>query len=357
MINDCDISIVVQGPIMGKSSYNDVTEHSTKLVCQRLRDLFPESEIILSVADGTIVDGIIYDKVVFTADPGATWFDIDSKNIKILNNCNRMIVSTLAGIKAASRKYVFKLRSDLFLLSKSFLKYFYKYPHFDETCKFVKNRIIAFSIFSLKSEYSPKFIMPRPYHISDWAYFGYKKDLLSLYDIPLTTEPKFSQYFLHRTKNYQDIFPTRLWKMSPEQYVTSSFFNKFTKINFSHLADISNDNEMLSEKLIANNFLVLDQDQFSLISLKNLFFQILYDPLLSDTSLFFRTWLKDYHNYCKVPNNWSWLKQKLLIIQQYITYKVKNKVLRLINRKYHLYYWRINKKLKNFAVYYDENSQ
>ena len=181
MIDDADISIVVQGPIIGQSSYY-ITEETTKLVCARLRDLFPKSEIILSVKVGSNIEGIIYDKIVFSEDPGATWFDIDLENNKMLNNCNRMIVSTLAGIKSARRKYVFKVRSDLFVLSKSFLDYFNKYSHFNEQYRFVKNRIIAFSVFSIKAELG-KFIMQRPYHISDWAYFGLKEDLLNLYVI------------------------------------------------------------------------------------------------------------------------------------------------------------------------------
>lgn len=351
MINDQDISIVIQGPIIGESSYY-ITKHSTKLVCQRIRDIFPESEIILSVAKGARVENIIYDKIVFTEDPGATWFDLDDLNF--MNNCNRMKESTLAGIKAASRRYVLKLRSDLFILSKSFLKYFYKYPYFDENYKFVKNRIIAFCMFSVKAHQGPEFIVKRPYHISDWAYFGYKEDLLNLYDIPLTKEPEFSQWFLSRNRDYQEIFFRRLWKMPPEQYITHSFFSKFLPISFEHGADLSNNNEKLSERLIANNFLVLDQDQFSLISLKYLYLQILYEPLLSNTSLFFRTWLKDYHNYCKVPKDWIWLKQGLSIVYQSIIYKLKNRLLRLLDRKYHFYSRNIAKKLKNFAISYDK---
>lgn len=350
MINDNDISIVVQGPIIGESSYY-ITEHTTKLVCARLRDLFPKSEIILSVSIGSNTKDIIYDKLVLSEDPGAVWFDIDSENNKILNNCNRMIVSTLGGIKAASRKYIFKVRSDLFVLSKSFLKYFDKYPYFNNQYKFVKSRILAFSIFSIKAELG-NFIMPRPYHISDWAYFGLKEDLLNLYDVSLTNEPEFSQYFLNRVKNYHELFPNRIWKMSPEQYITSSFFNKFIKINFNNSADISNNNEVLSENLIANNFIVLDQNQFALLSLKHLYLQILYQPILASTAMFFRSWLKDYHKYCNVFRDSSWLWQKLLIIKQSFSYKISNKLLRILNKQYYLYSWYIARKVKKIAQKY-----
>jgi hypothetical protein len=350
MIDDADISIVVQGPIFGQSTYY-ITPESTKIVCERLRDLFPKSEIILSGSIGNNVEGIIHDKLVLSEDPGATWFDIDLENNKVLNNCNRMIVSTLAGIKAASRKYVFKIRSDLLVVSKDFLDYFNKYPYYDEKYKFVKNRIIAFSIFSIKAEYV-RFKVSRPYHISDWAYFGFKEDLLNMYDIPLTDEPEFSQYFLNNPKNYEELFPNRIWKMSPEQYVTSSFFNKFIKVSFNNPADISNNNEQLSETLIANNFLVLDQDQFHLISLKHLYLQILYEPILASTAIFFRSWLNDYHKYCKVPEDIHWLWQKVLIVQQSVIYIIMNKILRILNKKYYLYSWHIARKIKKICLKY-----
>ena len=349
MINDTDISIVVQGPIIEESSYY-ITKETTKLVCARLRDLFPKSEIILSVKEGTAVAGITHDKVVFTEDPGATWFDLDDP--EFTNSCNRMIVSTKAGIKAATRKYVLKIRSDLFVLSTSFLEYFYKFPHFDAEYKFVKNRIIAFCIFTVKAHKGPEFTVKRPYHIGDWAYFGYKEDMLNLYDIPLTKEPEFSQWFLHRKRDHQEIFARRLWKMPPEQYVTSCFFKKFVNINFEHNADISNGNELLSEQLIANNFLVLDQHQFALVSLKHLTLQMLFDLYTFDTSMFFHCWLNDYHKYCNPPKNIAWLAQKLQIWQQSFYYKIINRTLRILNKKYYLYSWHVAQKIKKLSSKY-----
>lgn len=352
MIDDADISIVVQGPIIGESSYY-ITKETTKLVCARLRDLFPKSEIILSGSIGNDVTGIIHDKSISSEDPGGSWFDLDDPNF--MNNCNRMIVSTLSGIKASSRKYVLKIRSDLFVLSKSFLEYFYKYQHFNEEYKFVKNRIIAFCIFTVKAHKGPQYTVKRPYHIGDWAYFGYREDMMNLYDIPLTEEPEFSQWFLYRQRGYKEIFPRRLWKMPPEQYVTSCFFKKFIAINFEHNADISNNNEILSEKLIANNFLVLDQNQFSLISLKHLTLQMLFDKYTFDTSIFFHSWLEDYYKYCNVPRDIFWLKQKLFILKQSFNYKIKNRILKILNKKYYFYSWYIARKVKKISLSYKQH--
>jgi len=330
MINDQDISIVVQGPIIRQSAFN-ITDEVTKVICIRLKKIFPQSELILSSWEGVIVSDIPYDKLVLSKDPGGTWFNYE--NYDLLNNCNRLIVSTQAGIKAATRKYVFKVRSDLFVFSRSFLNYFYKFSHFDEKYKCVKNRIIAFSIYSIKGHKTCLFTMKRPYHISDWAYFGYKEDLWDLYNVPLTKEPEFSQWFLTRCKDFFDIEPHRLWKMPPEQYITSSFLKKHVNLELQHTTDLSNNNMELSERLLANNFLILDQTQFSLISLKYVNLQLLFEPLLSKTAIFYSTWLQDYFKYCNVPITMNFLWYKAQIYWRYICYQTLNSLLRQINGK------------------------
>lgn len=330
MIKDQDISIVVQGPVLRESSWGFTTP-ITEMVCQRLRNLFPQSEIILSTWEGTDPRQITYDKIIFSKDPGATWFNIG--NEALVNNCNRLIVSTHQGIKIASRPHVFKIRSDLFVCSKNFLNYFNAFPYFDSDYKYVKNRIIAFSLFSIKGHKTSLFTMKRPYHISDWAYFGHTQDLADLYDIPLAQEPEFSQWFLKRCKNFFDIEPHRIWKMPPEQYVTTCFLQKHTNIILEHTNDLSHDNEKKSERLLANNFLILDQTQFSLISLKYVSLQLLFDSLLSRTALFYSTWLKDYYKYCGAPKNCFWIVHHIQALWRILWYRLFNGILRFINKK------------------------
>ncbi len=327
MIKDKDISIVVQGPILYKSQYN-ITDETTKIVCQRLRKIFKESEIILSTWERENVSGIPFDKVIFNKDPGATWFNINDK--KQLNNCNRLIVSTFAGIKAASNKYVLKVRSDLFLISKKFLTYFDKFSLYEEEFKFVQSRIIAFSLNSLYGHKTSQFTMNRPFHISDWAYFGYKSDLLNLYDIPLTEEPDFSQWFLKHCKNFMDFEPEKIWRMPPEQYITYSFLKKFVPIHLKHTADTSNNNMEMSSKLLTNNFLVLDQTQFSLISLKYLYF-----PFSSwqgfELYIAYSSWLAEYYRHNQIEPLKQRIKFKTIIIFRGFFYKISHRLLRKID--------------------------
>ncbi|MBA2613809.1 MAG: hypothetical protein H0U95_17740 [Bacteroidetes bacterium] len=341
MIQDGEISIVVQGPVLRESSFN-ITSETTRVICARLKKLFPKSELILSTWEGEDVGGILFDKLILSKDPGAIWFNYENYNL--LNNCNRLIVSTKAGIEAASNKYVFKVRSDLFLMSKSFLKYFDKFSFYDANYKHVKSRIISFSIFSIKGHKTSLFTMERPYHISDWAYFGYKEDLLDLYSIPLTQEPEFSQWFLKRCKPFFDIEPWRLWKMPPEQYVTSSFLKKHTRVQLEHTTDLSNNNVENSARLLANNFLVLDQTQFSCISLKYVTLQFLFDDLIKDSAIFYETWLKDYHKFCNVCWNVKKLGEKMQIVGRRFFYIFLNRTLTIINKKNKL----IQRVLANF---------
>ena len=338
-----DISIVVQGPILGPSSY-DITKETTKVVCQRVRKLFPQSEIILSTYEGSNVEGIDYDVLVLSPDPGAASFIYREE--KALHNINRMIVSTFNGVKAATRKYVLRLRSDLFVISKSFLNYFDQFPHYNNDLKVVKSRIIAFSIHSLRRERGSGMEVHRPFHISDWAYFGYREDLYNLYDVDQVPEPEFSQWYLTHIKHFHDLFPARLWKMSPEEYITSSFFKKhFPEIRYEHTVDVSHGNIEQSERLIANNFLVLDQTQFCLISLKLMELHITFDvPQIFDTALLYHSWLKDYYKHSHVPIVEHRLQHKIQIYWRPWRYRLLNAILKNLNGH--------SQRLKRVVAYY-----
>lgn len=351
MILNKHISIIVQGPILTHSLLN-VTEQMTLLVCQRLKQLFPESELILSTWEGENVSGIPYDKLILNPDPGAVWFNYHNHND--INNCNRLIVSTLKGIQAATRPYVLKVRSDLFLVSSNFLNYFDQFSVYNEELRFVKSRILAFSMWSIRGHKTPTFTMPKPYHISDWAYFGYKEDLLNLYDVPLIEEPNFSQWFLTNCKPFADVAPHVLWKMSPEQHITSSFLKKHTPIQFEHTTDVTHENMSQSSKLLMNNFVVLDQTQFFFISLKHFCFQ--FSRQNHEWFIYHNTWLKDYSHYIsthsltkKISYSKEILKRKIMIYTIYSFLRIINNKTKLISL-FFAYFIRKNSVHKTTAI-------
>ena len=59
-MNNADISVIVQGKIIGNGLDNEIT----KRVCESIRRLMPEAQIILSTWEGENTDGIPYDKLV-----------------------------------------------------------------------------------------------------------------------------------------------------------------------------------------------------------------------------------------------------------------------------------------------------
>ena len=175
MIESKDVSVVMQGPVYG-SCHASENEQITKKCCEQVKKLMPDCELILSTWEGTDVEDIPVDKIVYNSDPGGV--DMVLNGIKRLNNTNRMIVSTFNGVKAASKKYVLKIRTDIFIERLSFLKLFDAFPIDD------KNAILKARIISLSANH-PKRGANIVFSVSDWVEFGYREDIYKFWDIPL----------------------------------------------------------------------------------------------------------------------------------------------------------------------------
>jgi hypothetical protein len=101
MIDFKDISVVVQGPVIGKNA-NKKTERHTELCLESIRKYLPGAYIILSTWKGSDFSGLDYDSVVENDDPGGNIMGDFSKN------CFRQIVSSLNGLKTVKTKYALK---------------------------------------------------------------------------------------------------------------------------------------------------------------------------------------------------------------------------------------------------------
>ena len=107
MIGDDQVSIVVQGDIRA----------NTSRAIAALRNQMPGAEIILSTFKDQIAHlessniSLFVDKICASEDPGALPPTVRSPTAPP-NNINRMLVSTQAGLKLATRPYALKLRSD-----------------------------------------------------------------------------------------------------------------------------------------------------------------------------------------------------------------------------------------------------
>ena len=89
-IEDSEISIVLQGPIY---------KGTTSRVCKRMREIFPNAEIIVSTWEGSDTSGLIYDILLENKDPGGTPLMLDGELNNKTNKVDRMILSSKNCIK------------------------------------------------------------------------------------------------------------------------------------------------------------------------------------------------------------------------------------------------------------------
>jgi hypothetical protein len=317
-----EISVVIQGPY-----YKDITP----VVILRVRNVLPEAEIIFSTWVGTNYESDIIDGYVESKDPGGVpIFD----NPTILNAANRQIISTLAGLKLSSRRYALKIRSDLMLESTSFLEHFSKFPLRSPKYRLLTERIIVSTSFTPNPRREPK-----PFHPSDWFYFGLKDDLLQIFDIPMCEEPETSRYFETRIRPRPtlDSWVPALCRYTAEQYIWITFLKKKIIFDFDHCFDISGDNIELSEIIFANNVIMLDAHKISYKSLKHKDLRKSFDLSLMYTHY---EWLNLYEKYCGDSKKRKILdKEKInrLILCYYHPGRIFRNIVALFNLKIPLF--------------------
>lgn len=257
MIQASEISFVIQGPIE-KNIISNVTN--------AIRKLFNGSKIIVSTWEGTSYFDFEYDDVILNVDPGG----INDKNCPTFtNNLLRHLVSSQTGIARSNTKYTLRMRSDLILTSNNFLSFLTKFSKRSHKYQLFEQRIITTSFFSKKFLLYKNEVHPTPFHISDWIHFGLTSDIKKLYAAPLPEEPKQSHFFA-----YNPYIGTKTnllgcsHQYAPEQYITYyAFSSKFCK-KFSHYMDYYRDIIEISEKFVANNFIILNPSQFSFFCAK-----------------------------------------------------------------------------------------
>lgn len=262
MINSKDISVVIQGAI----SYPDI-----EMCIGSIRKYLQNAQIILSTWEGSKTDGLDYDILLLNKDPGS--FPCDDIENSVPNNINRQIISTHNGLLKASRKYCLKIRSDFMLTSDNFIKIFEKKVYRDNNYKFVKQPLVACNVYSRNPRYRiNQFRMP--YCVSDFFFFGLKEDLLTIFDGKLVSEKIDKEFFRIYPKRKKELkYKNALCRFMPEQFIIINFAKKFlNELHCDHRDDCNIKGISLSEKIIINNFILVDKLDLSIVSLKtNLF--------------------------------------------------------------------------------------
>lgn len=273
MINDSEISVIVQGPILrGQRKKDNLTENCLISI----RQVLPKAEIILSTWVNSDTSNLDADIIIENVDPLNYKLNI-SDTLTVDNNVDRQIVSALTGLKASSRKYCLKIRTDAVVFRTGFISGFQEKMNRCEELKIFNERIVC------PSSYNPKRTGLLFYFI-DWFQFGLREDLINLWDIP-TTRQKYGNNFDSRVANY---FTEPL----PEQYIWSEFLLKHISFDFKEKCQYSNELYDISEGSIINNVKQMDLKKFGIISQKH--------PNPSQKSLTYSTieWLKLYKRYC-----------------------------------------------------------
>lgn len=245
MLKANEISVVIQG------LYNP---EITPVCLKSIKKHLPNAEVILSLSEQpektVATDGI--DKLIVSEK--SPIFPYSSEQNAPKNTVNPQIVSTVAGLKAATRPYTLKIRTDFALKSDNFLKYFDDCPMSDPGHKIFDHKIIDCSYFARHPERS-RYLA---YHPSDIALFGKTSDLLNLFDVPLMTENE-SGYWKKEDISY--------CRYTPEQHIFINCLRKNgKKIDYDHTEEsITRENIIETEKYFASNFIFLGYNRFGLV--------------------------------------------------------------------------------------------
>lgn len=260
------LSFVFQGKIHSKNCVD------LRLIAnlKEVRKIYPKSEIILSTWKVSEETKVILEKLldklniilVFSNDPGP--LVLKDKKVRWVTNINRMIISSLNGIKCSSREYVVKLRTDSFFYNRNLASILSKKNLIEKKFLRSKNsslfseRMINCNLFARHSRSYKPFL----FHPGDIMLLGRRQDLIDLFDLPLADNKIFEVIFR---------FPIfSLMKYVPEQYIWVMYIKK--KIGKEVFLGNDHYNKklmLLSEEYYINNFVPLNCQQLGFIWTKH----------------------------------------------------------------------------------------
>ncbi len=235
-----NLSFVVQGKI----------QPNTKNCLLSIRQFYPASCVILSTWECDVVEGLSYDTLVRSKDPGAVEFAPG-----FFYNLNRQIISSAAGLNKVGTDLAVKMRTDTQIIDRKLEKIASSQPfgHFFE------HRIAALDLF---------FRDPRAYpllfHIGDIFHCGKTSDLLNLWTIPLAPEPETSMWSARRFDILNDR-KSYLPRYAPEQYIFIAFLNKLGySVSLDYWCQTTEEDAIFSEQAIARNFSIYTMEELGL---------------------------------------------------------------------------------------------
>ncbi len=264
MFDTSKLSIVISGPVLGT---NEDEKYFTRETCKNARFFFPKAEVVLSTWKDEDVEGLDYDVLVLSEDPGPNKGE----------NTNRQICSRLAGIKKASKEYVLAIRSESIINSINFTKYIDVYNCYRGKYRFLENRVIIPASYpACRGEL---------FHLGDWYFFGHKEDVLAIWNIPYMDDKLFNQ------KDDDLLY-------NPHRYLITAFIKKYYPLSFIKKEDVNEENRKIYEAVLAENFVITGFYEYGISSLKyplsGSFFNRLFHCEVGYT---FNEWKELYNKY------------------------------------------------------------
>ncbi len=184
-----NFDIVIQGPVY-EPTFNLIEEY---------KDLSFVNRIIVSTWNEwrEVCNRINYDNIDIVIS--------DEIPYSGAGNRNKQVISTLNGLRACNSEYVIKIRSDMLWIEESMYQmkdFFHEYKNcnikrLDDKAK-PFGRVFCAGIYD-----------NFPFHPFDCMFWGYKQDVIDLFDIPLST-----------FNSFQD-------KTRTETYIASHYYAKF----------------------------------------------------------------------------------------------------------------------------------
>ncbi len=273
-----EISVVVQGPI----------SNLTKNTLLSVRKYLPDAEIILSTWKNSNVDNLEFDTLILNDDPYA------NSSKKYPTNINRMLVSTINGLKAVKRKYLLKIRTDFELTGTNFLNLFAYDSAPSKELRFFEQRVVAFV-------WKPQ--AGRLFHIGDFHFFGLTRDLLALFNIPLATDEE-SFYMQNNRPLNKRLKKENPNKYHPEQHIWINFLeNNGINVPLQDYTDFTSEMKNLTERTFANNLIFASFYEFSIKTKKENLLR--YNLPFQSRCYKFSDWVKLYKKHINqsfIPN-------------------------------------------------------
>ncbi|WP_205950334.1 WavE lipopolysaccharide synthesis family protein [Pantoea stewartii] len=293
-----ELSIIFQGSL----SHLKTREQQSELVDNilHLKKNNPQCEILISTWEGEKISYLksIVDKIIMSKDPGTLpGLKFDDK----LNNVNRLIVSSQAGVTAAKGKIIVKLRSDLKFFLNDIVNFYRseidKYSSISPDT--FGNKVICSNLFTL----DPVFVERMPYHIGDWIQIGEAEDIKRMWNIPLYQRTDALHYNFNKfAKNSNYLEKQFQSKFAVEQYLTIEFAKNFgKKIGIRYHNDYKNGNIKDFYSFLTSNYIIKDMRSLRLINDKYRYFN---NSLFYKAACISESRYNLIYNLCKNNNSW-----------------------------------------------------